>query len=294
MRNVDIIESRQYRATIARPVRLEGLSVLDFQPCSGELLPAPAGSGIVFEVGGVPIALKPENLVTGGPEHTTTLAAGGARVLTIEHFLAAVNAASIDDLLVRTGKRGLPLPDFSAAKYAEALAAAGRAELPAKRRVYRILREFSLDVPGDGRRVEFRPVADGRLELEAVTVFGPPIGTQTAAYREGQSDFQSELAWARSFVPRPLDDAGDKWERVRRRYPVLPADPKDSPLLAFNAGGFITPLRRPDEPGRHKLVDLMGDLMLAGRRVAGGIRVIKPGHSFNAAIARRLGEEAGD
>ncbi|MDD5251486.1 MAG: UDP-3-O-acyl-N-acetylglucosamine deacetylase [Patescibacteria group bacterium] len=294
MKKVELVESVRRQTTIASPATIRGYSLTGFQPCTAELLPAPADHGIVFEVAGQPVAVSLENLVVGGPTHTTALTNGNAQVITVEHFLAAVSAMNVDNLLVRFGKLGLPLPDFSAAAYADALAEAGCVELSAFRREYVVRAPFRVEEPDDGRYAEIKPL-DGRdgFVAETVTVFDDPIGEMSAHFVSGETDFRRDLAWARSFVPRPLDDAGERWVKVRARYPILPEDPKESPLVVFGKDGFITPLRGPDEPGRHKLVDLLGDLTLAGHRLVGEMKVFKPGHSFNATVARRIREEAG-
>jgi UDP-3-O-[3-hydroxymyristoyl] N-acetylglucosamine deacetylase/3-hydroxyacyl-[acyl-carrier-protein] dehydratase len=74
---------------------------------------------------------------------------------------------------------------------------------------------------------------------------------------------------------------------------MLPNDPRQSPLVVFSGDAFITPLRYEDEPARHKMVDLIGDLSLVGHRVIADIIVSRPGHCFNASIAKRLRAEAG-
>ncbi|MDD5251264.1 MAG: UDP-3-O-acyl-N-acetylglucosamine deacetylase [Patescibacteria group bacterium] len=290
---VEFVESSRPQTTIAQPIVFGGFSVTDFRPCTALIAPAPSGHGIVFEKDGVRVAVAPDNHFAEGPTHTTTLAVGNAKILTVEHFLAAVNALGIDNLLVRLGPAGLPQADFSADAFAEVMDLAGVVDLDAPRRILKIREAFRIDADdGDGQYCEVAPSNGEGLKIDVKASFGSPIGEMTACYYEGETDFRRDLGWARSFVPRPLEADGARWERVRERFPILPADPKLSPLIVFDANGPITPLRSPDEPARHKLVDCLGDLMLAGCRIAGHLKFRKPGHRFNALVARRLREAA--
>lgn len=292
-RKVELITTNERQTTLARAGRLQGYSVKDFQPCEAELLPAAADTGIVFEMGETRLPATTDFLLENGPTHTTGVTAAGRVILTVEHFLAAVRAAGLDNLLVRVGERGLPLPDFAAVEYWKVLGVCGRTELAAPRRVLTVRTEMRWEAADDeGRFAVVRPgEAPDEEILRARVIFEEPVGDREVEYRHGQTDFGKELAPARSFVPHGLD--AERWAKVRQRYPVLPEDPKLSPLVVFAKGAFITPPRFPDEPTRHKMVDLIGDLALAGYRVRGNVFVSKPGHRFNAALARRLREEAG-
>ncbi|MFA6604164.1 MAG: UDP-3-O-acyl-N-acetylglucosamine deacetylase [Patescibacteria group bacterium] len=280
----------EQETTLDRPVGLDGISVKG-KPCRAEILPASAGHGVVFDVAGV---LVPATLaaVVPGSLHTTVIGAAGATVRTVEHLLAAFAGLGLDNALIKVGADGIPFHDFSAQYFAERLASGGRRALEARRQGIRINEPISFTEEDGAREVAFRPSVAGRAIAEAITEFPAPVGRQIARFVHGETDFSQEVAWARSFVRTPLDAAGDKWSRVRRIFPMLPDDPAKSPLIAFDGNGYLTPLRQPDELGRHKLLDFLGDYFLLGRRVIGEVRLLKPGHAFNVDTARRLLELA--
>jgi UDP-3-O-acyl-N-acetylglucosamine deacetylase len=282
-----IIEIDRRQATLAKPAKLTGVSVRDFEPCYGEVLPAPDGHGIVFEIEGVRVPVSIRSFIKGGP-NTTTLSAGGATVVTVEHLLAALHGLDIDNVLVRLGPGGIPFKDFSAESFTEALLAAGRRELDAPRSVIAVTAPFRVTVPGDDRYAEFLPAEDGGFEVDSVTEFPGLVGRQTARFASGESDFARDLAWARSFCPRPIDQGGDRWARVRARYPILPEDPRESPMVAFSSDGYLTPLRQPNELACHKLLDFLGDILLCGHFMSARVKLYKSGHTFNAVSAREL------
>jgi UDP-3-O-[3-hydroxymyristoyl] N-acetylglucosamine deacetylase len=293
---LEIFSSNHPQTTVAGRVLLAGVSVASGQPCHGFVLPAPADHGLIFEIDGRLIPARHEFLLRDGPSRTTTLQKDGVRVATVEHLLAAFHGLGIDNALITLSPDGIPFKDFSAESFAKALAAVGVVETSVRRRYIKVTHEFRLDDP-DGesdRSVLFRPAPEATSVITAVTDFPNLVGRQTASFNPGQDDFTEELAWARSFVPHPLDEGEGRWARVRQRYPMLPPSPDHSPLIVFSGGKFITPLRRPDELARHKLLDFLGDIMLAGLRVNAKIIAEKPGHKLNGHAAGVLARAIAD
>lgn len=279
--------NHQPQTTIGRVAVLEGLSAGDFLDCRAELLPAPADQGIVFLAGDETIRADIENYDWNEAAHTTSLVKGDYKVSTIEHLMSAINGLGIDNLTVSLRPCGIPFNDFSAESFSRALAAAGRRQLKQRRTVIEVTEEAEIKGE-DGRYLRLRPGADGGLTVRAVSDFPLPIGRMEASFREGLSDYRQDVAWARSFIASPLGAAGKKWQRIRQRFPILPENPRESPLITYDRSGFLSPLRHPDEPARHKLLDLLGDLMLFGYPLSAEIEAYKPGHRFTAEAVRQL------
>ena len=136
--------------------------------------------------------------------------------------------------------------------------------------------------------IKFCPTQDDGLAIDVKIDFPDPIGKMHAEYRSEKTDYLKEISWARSFVASPLDGNGDKWERIRQIFPILPEDPTESPLITYDKDGYLTPLREPDELAYHKLLDFLGDISLLGCRLSGKIEVHKPGHRFTTETIDKL------
>lgn len=288
---IKIVESRHLQqTTIARPVSLEGFTPSDGLPCACELKPAPADQGIVFTHAGQSLPATIAYFDNSETRHTSTLANGDLRVQTVEHFLGAIRGCGIDNLTISLDSCGIPFQDFSAAFFVKHLRTAGLKRLSAKRRVARVMQAF--DISGaDGRRLEFQPGPDDGLEIVSRIDFPQPIGQHSAYYHSERTNFVEEIAWARSFMCSPLNDDPEKWNRIRQLYPMLPEDPRQGGLIAYDRNGFLTPLRQADEPARHKLLDLIGDLSLLGYPLAGRLEANRPGHRFTADCVRQLAQQ---
>jgi UDP-3-O-[3-hydroxymyristoyl] N-acetylglucosamine deacetylase len=286
---IEIADSQQVQTTIARPVAMEGFTPSDGLPCACELQPAPADQGIVFTHAGQRLPATIAHFDENETRHTSTLRNGELQVQTVEHFLGAIRGCGIDNLTINLDSCGLPFQDFSAEFFVKYLTAAGVTELAARRRVARVKESFEI-TGADGRCLQLQPSAHDELEISCQIDFPTPLGRHTAYYHSGRTDFVKEIAWARSFICSPLGEDPDKWNRIRRLYPMLPEDPRAGGLIAYDQDGFLTPLRQADEPARHKLLDLIGDLSLLGYPLAGRLEAHRPGHRFTADCVRRLNQ----
>jgi UDP-3-O-[3-hydroxymyristoyl] N-acetylglucosamine deacetylase len=268
-----IEKSDKLQTTIANAVNLDGLSANDFKDCTAQLLPAPAGQGVVFETprGTVPAGI--DYLNRDEKRHTTSLKKGLACVRTVEHLLSAIHGMGIDNLTVRLNRCGIPFRDFSAEWFAQKL----------KRD-----KEFSFEDKKEGRWIKFWPSKTNCLSINVRIDFPQPIGKLQTDYHSEKTDYLRDVCWARSFVASPLDGNGDKWERVRQIFPILPEDPTESPLITYDQNGYLTPLRQQNEPASHKLLDFLGDISLLGYGLSGIIDVYKPGHSFTTNVIDKL------
>ncbi len=282
------------QTTLARPFALEGIGVHGGRPARVTVSPAPAGHGIVFRLarrrllapfarGGVDVPAHAGNVTA--TRLATVLAARGARpVRTVEHLMSAVAGLAVDNALVAVEGPEVPILDGSARPFAEAVEAAGIVPLDAPRDVIRVLRP--VEVRLGERRAAFAPSDDDRLHLD-VTIDFPEtaIGRQRIALRLEPAAYALEIAPARTFGRlkdlKPLRRLG-----FARGASLDNAVGVDGDRI-LNPGG----LRFPDEFVRHKALDAVGDLALAGRPIAGRFTSEKGGHRLNhMAVAALLAE----
>lgn len=218
----------------------------------------------------------------------TSLREGGVRVDMVEHILAALAGLQIDNCEVWTDHPEMPGCDGSSVPFVAALDAAGIVPQEACRRQRTVRRTLRV---GDGRSwVEARPAAKPGLNVECHIDYGSrgPIQRQSLALAVTPEIFRSEVSWARTFI---LEE-----EAAWLRSQGLGARVTCRDLLVFdNRGPIDNPLRSADECVRHKTLDLIGDLALAGCDLAGQIIAHCSGHRLNAElVARLLAETARD
>ena len=268
--------------TIRRAVTVVGSGYWSGETCRVELLPAAAGSGIAFvrTVDGVPvrIPLTVENRVEATAR--TNLAVAGVRVQMVEHVASALVGLGIDCCLVRVSAEELPGLDGSAQEFVAALDEAGLERLGPPLEPL-VVREPCRVSEGDAWIEALPPIHPG-LSVEYELDFGPgPIGRQLLAVRVTPETYRTDLAAARTFI---MEAEADRLRAAGHAPHVTPRD-----LVVFGATGPIdNPLRWPDECVRHKVLDLVGDLALAGRPIHAHVRACRSGHRLNASLAARL------
>jgi UDP-3-O-[3-hydroxymyristoyl] N-acetylglucosamine deacetylase/3-hydroxyacyl-[acyl-carrier-protein] dehydratase len=244
------------------------------------MLPADAGTGVVLErqdlAGAGLIRATVEHVA--GTERGTTLGAGDNVVHTVEHLLAAANALGLDDLRVRVDGPEIPAGDGSAAPFFEAMRRAGRAELNGAPVTWRLQAPVTVR---EGDATYLLAPAD-QLRLTVTIEWPHPlIGRQSRSSDAIEETFATELARARTFGF--MHDAA----ALRAKGLALGATAENT-ILLNDAGLESGALRWPDEFVRHKTVDLLGDLALAGGRVVADVVAFRPSHAGNVAVARTL------
>jgi UDP-3-O-[3-hydroxymyristoyl] N-acetylglucosamine deacetylase/3-hydroxyacyl-[acyl-carrier-protein] dehydratase len=268
------------RRTVARPATVSGVGLHLGVRCSLEFHPAPAGSGVVFQrrdlPGAAPIPARAEHAVL--TERRTQLGAEPNAVHTVEHVLAAVHALEIDDLVISLDGPEPPIMDGSAGPFFEALQAAGAREQSGCVRVGRLTSPVRIT---DGESV-YEAVPAAGLELEVSIDFPHSlIGRQTFGGKMTAPFFARELAFARTF------GFMHEVEPLRARGLIKGASTQNAVVLD-EAGVVDNMLRSPDEFVRHKMMDCVGDLALAGVRLQARIVAHKPSHRGTVLFVRAL------
>jgi UDP-3-O-[3-hydroxymyristoyl] N-acetylglucosamine deacetylase len=268
--------------TLGRPVSVSGVGYWSGLRNLVDLEPAAAGSGVVFvreDLPGAPtIPADVEHRVEASSR--TNLAAGGARVEMVEHLLSALAGLDIDCCVVRVHAEEMPGLDGSSLAFAEAIDAAGGEDLGVP--VEPIVVSAVVRVGDDTCWIEASPPRFAGLSVEYELDYGDgPIGRQVLSLCVTPAAYRTELAAARTFLP--AEDAA-RLQAVGRGLSATTGD-----LLVFGPDGPIgNALRWPDECVRHKVLDLVGDLSLAGRPIHAHIRACRSGHRLNGALAGRL------
>lgn len=271
------------QTTISRPCEFEPAVAL----FSGALarmrcLPAPADHGIRFrrvDLPGAPeVPAHVAFLDTGHMARQTSLARGAARVGTTEHLLAACLGLGIDNLLVELDAAELPIFDGSALKIAQGLAAIGIERLEAPRRWLAVDRPRVFETG----LVQITAMPCPDLHATFFAEFGhPAIGEQAASFAITPNVFLREIAPARTFATR---EEAQQLEREGR----VQGGSIDCAVVFDDDGPMGATLRFANEPARHKLLDLLGDLCLAGRPLKGLITALRSGHRTHAAFVQEL------
>lgn len=268
---------RGQQHTLARPVELQGVGLHTGRPVHVRLMPAPEGSGIRFrrtDRAGEPIPARVEE-VTGS---TGSVSLGGPRgVRTVEHFLSAFWALGVDNLEVEVSGEELPGLDGSSLPIVQALRRAGLRAQDAPQHLL-VVRE-PVWVGEDGAWVVALPARE--FSATCVVTLNPPgPGDQAATYDPRRDLYEETIAPARTWGYER--DAASLWAQGR----ALGASLENT--LVIGGTGFLNPPRFPNEPARHKVVDLLGDLALLGCRIAGAVIAVRAGHGLHIALARAL------
>ncbi|MGD0401897.1 MAG: UDP-3-O-acyl-N-acetylglucosamine deacetylase [Candidatus Acidiferrales bacterium] len=268
-----------YQLTIQRPVEIDGVGLHTAVRSHVRLVPAPADTGIVFrrvDLDGFQIEAHVRNVAR--VSYATSLMKQGVLLSTVEHVLAALYSCGVDNVYVELDALELPILDGSSQPYIDLLAQAGTRTLRRRRRYLRVTKplEFS---DGD-RRIGIYPCEEFRVHC-FVDYDHPAVGPQEVEMVVDRESFSHELAPARTFGFMK-DFAGLQAMGLIRGGSV------ENAIVLDNDSILNGPLRFPDEFGRHKALDLIGDLALVGRPLKARIVAHKAGHALHTQLVTRL------
>jgi len=265
------------RRTLASSVSASGTALHAGGTVNMTLAPAAAGTGIVFRRDGTDVPALYDRV--GETRLGTVIAEHGTSIGVIEHLMAAVAGAQVDDMVVMLDGPEPPILDGDAASYLALIEKAGVREQPGEGRAIKILKRVEVShkdasaalVPGDGYSFDF--------EIVFAT---PVIGTQRMDWLFSREAFARDIAPARTFgFVQELD--------ALHRMGLGKGASLDN-TLALEGDGLRNPTlqRFPDEFVRHKILDAIGDMALAGAPLIGRFEGRKSGHALNNALLRAL------
>src|SRR6202167_2544930 len=265
--------------TIQRPVEIEGIGLHTAVKSCLRLVPAPANTGIVFrrvDLDNFEIEAHVRNVAR--VSYATSLMKKGVLLSTTEHLLAALYSCGVDNVYVELDALELPILDGSSQPFIEMLGQAGIRRLRKRRRYLKIVKP--LEFSEGGRSIGIYPADDFRVRC-FVEYAHPAVGAQAIELRVGRESFSNLLAPARTF------GFVQDFEGMRRMGLIRGGSLENA--IVLNEGGVMNgPLRSPDEFGRHKALDLIGDLALVGRPLLARVEAHKAGHALHTQLVTRL------
>jgi UDP-3-O-[3-hydroxymyristoyl] N-acetylglucosamine deacetylase len=278
--------SHRYQRTVGRPVEIRGIGFLTGAAVRLRFVPAPPSSGVVF----VRTDLRPAVRIPAhvdwvtGSQRRTTLGTAPAQIGLVEHVLAALAGLRIDNCIVELDAPEPPGLDGSARQFVLALHQAGAVRQPARREVW------CADVPvvlaAGGATLALYPPQGDEFVMSYFLDYGPlaPIPRQVHVQDVTPAAFAQDVAPCRTFILEA--------EAAELRRQGLGARTTTADLLVFGRHGPINnALRFANEPARHKVLDLIGDLSLLGADLRGHVVAYRSGHPLNVELVRALSQE---
>jgi UDP-3-O-[3-hydroxymyristoyl] N-acetylglucosamine deacetylase len=268
-----------YQTTIAKPVATSGIGLHTAVKSHLRFVPAPADTGIVFrrvDLDNFAIEAHVRNVAR--VSYATSLMKRGVLLSTTEHVLAALYSCGVDNAYIEIDALELPILDGSAQPFIDMLGEAGIRRLRKRRRYLKVVKP--LEVSEGGRRIGIYPSQDFRVHC-FVQYSHPSVGAQEVELRVGRESFSRTLAPARTF------GFVQDFEGMRRMGLIRGGSLENA--IVLNETGVVNgPLRFPDEFGRHKTLDLIGDLALVGRPLLARVEAHKAGHALHTQLVTRL------
>ena len=296
--------------TLKSNLEFQGIGLHTGEPCTMRVLPAKDNHGYQFarmDLEGSPVLRADADLVVE-TRRGTTLEEGGVRVYTTEHILAALHGCEVDNARIELTGPEVPIMDGSALAFVEAILAVGFEEQTALRKFFTLTENIAFKDKENDVEMLAVPSPEGQFRLTVMVDYHSPIlGTQHATMHK-LSDFPKEIAHCRTFVflkevetlaKSGLIKGGDVNNAVvlaERPYSEDELNKigdllgKKNLQLASGTKGVLntSPLRVDNEPARHKLLDIVGDLALTGVFIRGHILAARPGHAGNTVFAKLL------
>jgi UDP-3-O-[3-hydroxymyristoyl] N-acetylglucosamine deacetylase/3-hydroxyacyl-[acyl-carrier-protein] dehydratase len=292
--------------TIKSPVTVSGVGLHTGIQCTMTFLPAKPNHGIKFQR----IDLPEQPIVDADVDNVvdlsrgTTIEANGAKVGTIEHTLAALVGMQIDNVLIQIDAPEAPIMDGSSKMFLEAIAEVGTEEQNALRNFLEVSEPVFYRDPSRKVEIAALPLDDYRVTV-MIDYNSPVLGSQHASLND-ITQFAKEIGSSRTFCflhelemlyKNNLVKGGDLGnaivvvDRVVEEHELVNlAKLFNKPKVEVKKEGILNnvELRHNNEPARHKLLDVIGDLALVGRPIKAQILAARPGHAANVAFAKKL------
>jgi UDP-3-O-[3-hydroxymyristoyl] N-acetylglucosamine deacetylase len=267
------------QTTIAKPASAEGVGLHTGVYGHIRLVPAPADTGIVFRRNDLDnFLIEAQGHNVARVSYATSLMKQGVLLSTTEHLLAAIYSCGIDNVYVDIDSIEVPILDGSAEPFMQMLEEAGIRRLRRKRRFLKVLKPLEV-IEGD-RRIGIYPADEFRVRCY-VDFPHPLVGQQEVEMLVSPETFRHLLARARTFCfERDIEPL--------RSMGLIRGGSLENAIVLTSDGVMNGPLRFPDEFGRHKALDLIGDLALAGLPLLGRVEAHKAGHALHTQLVSRL------
>lgn len=268
-----------FEQTIRASVECSGIGLHSGAPVRLQLLPAPSGTGIVFrrtDLDGFEIEAIGHNVAK--VSYATSLMKKGVLISTTEHLLSALVGVGVDNAIVELDNLELPILDGSAKPFVDMVLGVGLRRQRRKRTYLRVLQPIELS--DRGKFIAIYP-AEGYSASYAINFPHPLIGRETFEVELSNGSYIEQIAPARTFGSR--ED-----EQAMRNMGLIRGASRDNCVVLTRDGIENPPLRFEDEFVRHKVLDLIGDLALIGKRLLGRVVADRAGHAMHTALVSRI------
>lgn len=271
----------KYQRTIASTIECSGIGLHSGQKIKMRILPAPSDTGIIFQRtdlgSGFELQALSDNVVD--TSLNTTLGKNRVQIQTVEHLLAALAGLGIDNVFIELDGSEVPIMDGSATPYVYLLTSAGIRRQGQLQRFIKILEP--IEIREEDRFAAFYPSDSPEISYE-IDFDHPMLKKQRYDYRVNEDSFVREIARARTF-------GFLKEVEYLQAHGFAKGGSLDNAIVIgdyriLNPDG----LRYPDEFVRHKILDSIGDLSLAGSPIIGHFHAVKSGHALNAKLVQKL------
>ncbi len=294
--------------TIKNQVSISGIGIHSGVHTNVKLLPSKENSGIMF----VRTDLKENNIIHAhinnlhSTKRSTDLKYKNAQVRTVEHLLAAISGFQIDNIIIEIDNIEIPILDGSAKIFTQIIEQAGIQELEEEKDYYEIKRKISLFDESTGTKIIAFP--SNKFEINVDIDYNSKILGKQNATLNNISEFQNKISSSRTFcflheLETLIDNNLIKGGNINNAIVIVEEEINDEKLnklrtifnkkdIRVSKSGILNnlSLRFKNEPARHKLLDVIGDLTLLGKPIKGKIVAYKPGHKNNTKFAKYLNE----
>lgn len=292
--------------TIQEDIHYSGYGIHTGVKTNMTLKPSKENSGVKFirtDLKGRP-EIKADVDNVSATERSTSLKKGEAEIHTVEHILSAITGAEIDNIIIEVDNSEIPILDGSAKEFSNKIKEVGIREQKAKRIYFEIHKKISLYDKENGSEIVIYPSDEYEIEVK-IDYNSKTLGIQHAKL-SSLSNFNTEIASSRTFcflheledlLEKNLIKGGDinnaiiiVENQISDKKLKLLKQKFKNPNIKVNDSGYLNNLnlRHENEPARHKLLDVIGDLALLGRPIKGKIKAFKPGHKNNTIFAKKL------
>lgn len=267
--------------TLAKPASIEGTSLHTGEKVTLTLQPAPENFGFKFrrmdieDKPFIPASVEKVQKV----ERATTIAEGGVNVHTVEHVLSALSGMGVDNAIIEMDAQEPPIGDGSAQPFVQLIKQAGLVEQKELRRVFEVREPIHIE-SRDGSLLTIVP--DKKFRISCTNVGPQGRVTQFYSTEITPAIYEKEISSARTFTF--YEDIAHLLEKGLIKGGTL----ESAIVIRGETAWTKHPLRYEEEFVRHKILDLVGDLSLLGRRILGHVIAVKPGHGPNAELTRAL------
>lgn len=269
-----------HQNTLARSVSIEGIGLHTGVPVHVTLTPAPSDTGLVFkraDLDGFPIKATAKNVAR--VSYATTLMRKGVLISTTEHLLSALAASGVDNAFIEIDNLEVPIMDGSSLPFLRLIQEAGLKPQRAGKTYARILRP--VEVVEDRKRIAILPSEEFKITYR-IAFDHPLIGEQERSFSMNEAAYERNIAPARTF------GFIDEVETLRQNGLVRGGSLENA--IVLTKSGVMNPegLRFPDEFCRHKILDVIGDMVMFGHPLLGHIVADRAGHAMHIALVSRL------